>query len=185
MKKRIEKHIARQDYVRVDLTDESGEILTHFDGIIVEQTKKFILMVDTNDFHFEGLVVAKKADIAEIRSNLHDRFVGSIMESEGIKAALLQKRAEIPFSLGTFREMFENLQHIGMPVIIERLYGNNNVFQIGPIESVKAKRVFIDYINASGEYDLKPVSSRFKEITFFRFGDMYAHLFFKHSKRIV
>lgn len=53
--------------------------------------------------------------------------------------------------------MFNKLKEIGKAIIIERLYENDSIFQVGPIYKVEKKKVFIDYFNAKGEYDLKPV----------------------------
>lgn len=87
-------------------------------------------------------------------------------------------------SLAPFRELFSQIQNLCIPVIIECKYGNDDRFQIGPIYKVSDKKVRIKYFNARGEYDVKPVSSKFKEITSVKIDSPYANMFYKYAKEI-
>ncbi len=184
MKKRIKKHIDNKNYVKVYLADDDGFNLTNFEGIIFDQNDKFIFMSDFKDFNFDGFVVAKKSDITEIKRTEKETFIDTIFQKEGIKDAIIEKASLLNFKLGNFHEMFENLKKLGQAIIIERLYKGETVFQIGPVSKVEPKKVFIDYINAKGEYDLKPVTSKFKDITFIQFDNPYANMYFIYTRSI-
>lgn len=184
MKKRIKKHIDNQSFVKVYLADKEGFELTHFQGIIFSQNEKFILMCDLEDFNYDGFVVARKSDISEIKHTDNEHFYNVIIEKEGIKKTLIKTFEALDFKLGNQLDMFEQLLKLNLPIIVERLYETESKFQIGPIKKLVKKKLYIDYFNAKGEYDLKPVSSKFKDITFFKFDSPYANLFFKYSKRI-
>lgn len=184
MKKRLKKHIEEQNFVKIYLADEDGFELTHFEGIIFDQNEDFILMCDLEDFSYDGFVVFRKSDISEIKRTDNEIFFDSIIKNEGIKEELIQKASSLDFSLGSMTEMFSKLFDDKQAIIIERLYETKTKFQIGPISKVVKKKVFIDYFNAKGEYDLKPVTSKFKDITYFRIDSPYSNLFFKYSKRI-
>ena len=185
MKKKIKKHIDAKNFVKVYLADDEGFTLIHFEGIIFDQNEKFILMSDFEDFNYDGFVVARKSDILEIKCANNESFFDSIIEKEGIKEVLLQKASDLNFKLSDFAEMFNTLKEIGGAIIIERLYETESKFQIGPVSKVEKKKVFIDYIKARGEYDLKPVTSKYKDITYFKLDSPYANMFFKYSKRVV
>lgn len=184
MKKRINKHIEKKDLVKVYLADNNGFDLINFTGIIFAQNEEFIVMSSLYDFNEDGYVVISKSDISEIKKGENEQFYDKILISEGINQKIEARFIELDFKLGTYAEMFESLKKVGFPIIIENLYGSKNIFLIGPIFNVKKKKVFIDYFNARGEYDLKPVSIKYKDITIFRFDDLYTNLFFKYSKRV-
>ncbi len=184
MKKRIKKYIDAKNFVKVYLADDDGFTLTHFEGIIFDQNEKFILMSDFDDFNYDGFVVARMTDISEIKKTDNESFFDSIIEKEGIKEVILQKASDLKFKLSDFPEMFNSLKELGGAIIIECLYETESKFQIGPVSKVEKKKVFIDYINAKGEYDLKPVTSKYKDITYFKLDSPYANMFFKYSKRV-
>lgn len=184
MKKRIKKYIDSKSYVKVYLADYEGFELTSFGGIIVEQNEKFILMSDLNDFNFDGVVIVRKSDISNVKRSINESFFDTIIEKEGIKQAIIQRTANLNFKLGDFTEMFISLKELGIAIIIEQLYANVSKFQVGPVSKVDKKKVFLDYFNANGEFDFKPVTSKFKDITFVRIDSPYANLFFKHVKWI-
>ena len=184
MQKRINKHIEKKDFVKVYLADHNGLDLINFSGTIFAHNEEFIIMSSIYNFNEDGFVVISKSDISEIKKGENELFYDKILISEGIKEKIEVRFLELDFKLGTYVEMFESLKNNGFPIIIENLYGTKNICLIGPIFKVKKKKVFVDYFNARGEYDLKPVAIKFKDITFFRFDDLYTNLYFKHSKRV-
>ena len=184
MKARIKKHIEKQDFVKVYIVDHNDLDITHFEGIIFEQTDKFVLMNDTTDFSYDGLIVLRKSDISEIKHSDNEKFLKHILDSENITDILIQKKSAIDFKLGGFKEMFTWIKNQNRAVIVESKYSNDDRFQIGPINEVLDKKVRIDHFNACGEYDLKPVSAKFKEITFFRIDSPYCETFYKYAKRV-
>ena len=154
MKKKLKKHIANQDYVKVYIIDEGDYKITSFEGIVFGQNDDFILMSDTYDFFYDGLVILRKKDVSEIRHSDNQRFMKQIMENEELLKSTLEKRSTIKFKLGTLQEMLTQLRQLRMAIIIECKYRNDDIFQIGPLSKVTKKRVKIDYFNAKGEYDL-------------------------------
>ena len=184
MKKRINKHIDKKHYVKVYIEDKNGYSITHFGGIIFEQNEEHVLMCDMYDFNYDGFVVVRKSDISEIKRTENEKFFDRILDKEGIKKLILKKMKILSLKLDTYARMFSALKAKGLPVIIECRYGKKDLFQIGPIAKVKGKKVLVNYFNASGEYDLKPVISEFKNITFFRVDTEYANIFFKYAKAV-
>ncbi len=183
MNKKIAKHIKNQDYVKVYIADEDKSI-TNFNGLIFEQSNKFILMSNTHDFYPEGLVVLRKSDVTEIRHSDNEKFYQKILEGEKIIPLIIDRCKSIPFSLDSFPKMFAQLQKLNLPLIVECNYNGDDRFNIGPVEEVLDKKVRIKYFNSRGEFDLKPVTLKYKEITVIRFDDPYANTFFKYAFQI-
>lgn len=184
MKKRINKHIEKKDFVKVYLADHNGIDLTKFSGILFDQNEEFVLLCAFSDFRYDGFVVFSKSDISEIQKEQNEDFYYKILAAEGIIESVTEQYNTLNFELGSHREMFDSLKTRGMSVIVENLYIEKNVFLIGPIFETKKKKVFIDYINARGEYDLKPTAIDYKNITFFSFDDRYSSMYLKYSKRV-
>ncbi|MXV49610.1 hypothetical protein GS399_01390 [Pedobacter sp. HMF7647] len=184
MKKRIAKHIKNQDFVKVYITNTDDYEIDHFNGIIYEQNDKFILMCDTFDFNFDGFIVLRKSDISEIKCTENEKIFKQIIDNERITNSITKKRLAINVTLSAFKEMFIQLMYLKLPIIIECKYGKDDRFQIGPICEVDEKKVKLKHFNASGEFDLKPTTARYKEITFFRIDSPYANIFYKYAKEI-
>lgn len=97
MKKRIKKHIDKQNFVKIYLADDEGSTLTHFEGFIFDQNDKYILMCDLEDFNYDGFVVARKSDISEIKRTDNEALFDSITEKEGLKATIIKKATNLDF----------------------------------------------------------------------------------------
>lgn len=184
MKKRIQKHIDKEEYVKIYICDKDGISITNFNGYIHEQDKNFLLMSTDYDFFYNGTVVIRKEDISEIKRTENEQFIQKIMEKEGLKNVIFERNKSLNFHLDSYENMFQTIREMQIPVIIEALYGNDDRFQIGPVASCNNKHVKINYFNARGEYDLKPVSCKYKEITHFTIDSKYALLYYKYSKFI-
>lgn len=182
MKKRIQKHIDKEEYVKIYICDHDGAAITHFDGYVLEQDKQFVLMLTNYDFSYDGITVIRKADITEIKRTENEKFFQKVMEKEGLKKELFERKEFLNFHLASYEEIFQTIQEMNIPVIIEAKYGADDRFQIGPVASYNKKQVKINYFNARGEYDLKPVSCKYKEITHLKIDSPYANLFYKYSQ---
>ncbi len=184
MKKRIKKHIENQNFVKVYLTDRDDLALTHFAGIIFEQTDKFILMNDMTDFFFDGFIILRKSDVSEIKHTENEKFFKTIIDQEKITDLILERREHLNFSLDNFFGMFTQLHESKLAIILECIYGEDERFQIGPVYEVGNKKVKLRYFNANGDFDLKPVSVKYKDITFVRFDSPYTNTFFKYAVEV-
>ncbi|WP_027420559.1 hypothetical protein [Crocinitomix catalasitica] len=180
MNNRLTKLKKKQQFVKIYISDADDVAITHFSGIVLDHNKDFVMMLDFHDFRSDGYVVIRKKDIYEIKRTKNEKFLQEIMEKEGILKESFKHLKTI--SLSTMERMFKQLKEKGLPIIIERRYKDEDIFQIGPIDSIEKKVVRIRYFNARGEYDHKPVRSNFKTITFFRVGDLYSELSHKYAR---
>lgn len=184
MRKRIEKCIKAGDYVKVHLTEPKGDYIKHVDGVILEQSADLILMSDSFDFHYDGLMIIRKRDISEIQLADTERFMKMILKKEGYMTAVQKRYKHMGLKINSLEQALAQLQRSKRPVIIECKYGKHDLFQIGPIVNVTPKRVRIQHFNARGEYDAKPVITKLKDITTVRIDSPYANTFFKYVKKV-
>ncbi|MFT5819963.1 MAG: hypothetical protein ACI8ZM_001188 [Crocinitomix sp.] len=182
MNKQLSKHQKKQHYIKIYLVDDKGTNLTNFDGVILSQNSKFILMMVFADLYYDGYVVFRKSDVSEIRRSKNEQFIHKILLKEGVLTAAIDSYTGI--RLNTMEKMFKELKKRQVPVIVEQLYRSKDLFQIGPIHSTTKKMVRIDHFNSHGIYDLKPAVSKYKDITYFRVDDNYSILYHKYSKHL-
>ncbi|MNY61406.1 hypothetical protein D3C86_1980830 [compost metagenome] len=88
------------------------------------------------------------------------------------------------FELDTYPKMFETFLTSRIPVILEAKYGKDDRFIIGPVAEFDTKKVKINFFNSRGEYDLKLVPCKYKEITYFTIDSPYATTFYKYAKTV-
>lgn len=181
--RKIDKHIEKLEFVKVYITDNEEQILTHFEGVIFNQNEDFIYMCDLSDFNYDGFVIVRKTDVAEIKRSDNEKFFNRILKEEKIIRNIRLRKREIGFRVGEMEEMFAQLRKKNFPVIVECLYGSEDSFQIGPIVQVKENKMKMDYFNSLGEFDEQPVSIKYKDITFVRIDSPYANLFYKYATR--
>ena len=184
MKKRIQKHIDKQEYVKVYICDKDGTSISHSEGFIFEQNDKLVMMSDSMDFHYDGIVVLKKVDISEIKRTDNEKFFQMILEEEGLKKEVFVKKEKLNFHLDSYEKMFNILQKRKTPITIDAKYGTDGRFLIGPVMECNTKRVRINYFNTRGEFDLKFVACKYKEISTLKIDSPYANLFSKYVKEI-
>lgn len=184
MKKRVQKHIDKQEYVKIYISDTDGSHITHFNGFIFEQNSKFLFLSETHDFMYDGAVVLRKKDISEIKRTENEKFIQKILEKEGLKKAFYERYQQLDFHLDSFENMFRNIQKKQIPITLEARYGKDDRFLIGPVAACTDKQVKINYFNSYGEFDLKLVPCKYKEITHFSLDSPYANLFYKYVKKV-
>ena len=107
-----------------------------------------------------------------------------MLDKEKISDFIIQRKEVLDFKLGGFKEMFEQIKSLNRPIMIECNYGKKDRFIIGPIIDIQDKKLRIDHFNVRGEYDLRPVSVKFKDITFFKIDSPYVEIYSKYAHRM-
>jgi len=184
MKKAINNHIKNQDFVKAYLVDEEGSKITHIEGIIFEQTDKLILMNDMTDFNYDGLVIIRKKDLSEIKHTDNERFFKKILDKENITQKIASNKEQANVILSKYKELLVQVMVTKQPVIIECKYANDDRFLVGPITKVADKYIEVKYFNSQGQYDLKEVKVKIKDITVLKIDSPYANTFYKYAYEI-
>ncbi len=179
--KKLDKYIQKSNFVKVYIGDEEGNAIKHFEGFVFSYTDHFVFMSDLSDFNYDGFVVLRKKDIIDVRCTESEKYFENILRQENILRNIRLQKREYPFRLNTMEKMFKSLMEMKIPVIIEKLYDEDEEFLIGPVKKVSDDSVYLKYFNTVGEFDKDLVKVNFDTITSFSFDSPYANLFFKYA----
>ncbi len=149
-------------------------------GYVVDYSKDFIILQETDDFRVFSYLVLPVAQIKDIRFNSHDKFYDKIMvwEKEIEKVSLPHK-----IDLTNWQTIFKSIKSIGLNVIVECENPSIDTFTIGPIIKIKKTLVYILYFSPTGFIDEKPTSVDYNSITKVMFDDRYINVFSKYIRQ--
>ncbi|MES2554565.1 MAG: hypothetical protein V4604_00360 [Bacteroidota bacterium] len=181
MKKTIAKHIERRHVVKIFLVDDLGDGITNFTCVILEQNDEFILVADTYDFKFTGLTMYRKKDITEILYSDNQKYMEKIILKEGRIDEVILRRQHYNFELGSLKELLDFILENDLAFTAECKYESRDDFYLGTLDSVKNKKFRMNYINADGRYDYKPVTIRFEDVTTLTIDNEYANWVRKYA----
>lgn len=175
---KIEKHQAAKNYVKIkrDVGNKSYE-LSH--GYILDHSFDFVLIIENNDFVFNGYRIFPIASIAKIRNNHYDQFFDSIMETEGQKNLI-----QIPYQidLENWETIFNSIKSNDLTCSIENENDQEFFFKIGKIAKIKGKSVQIRNFDPAGYLDDEPTKIMYKSISQATFGDNYITTISKYTR---
>lgn len=180
IKKKIKKHHKTECFARItrQVAKDWDEISR---GYIVDHSKDFIVLQETDDFKALGFNILPIKDFKEVRNNSHDKYYDKIMIWENEKKNIGLKTK---INLKNWKFIFKDFQEIGMSIIVECENPKINSFTIGEVKKVTNKSVFIRYFDAAGFLDEEPTKLKFKNITKVLFNDRYADVFSKYTREL-
>lgn len=148
-------------------------------GYIVDYSKEFIILQETDDFKVFSYLVLPIVQITDIRFNSHDKFYDKIMiwEKEISKVSLPHK-----IELKNWQTIFKSIKTLGLNVIVECENPDIDTFTIGPIAKTTKNLVYILYFGPTGFIDEKPTSIDYNNITKVIFDDRYINVFSKYIR---
>lgn len=175
---KIEKHQAERNYVKIkrDVGNKSYK-LSH--GYILDHSFDFILIIENDDFVFNGFQIFPIASIAKIRNNDYDQFFDGIMEQEGQK-----KLITIPhqIDLENWKTIFTSIKQTNLNCAIENENDDLFFFRIGEITKVKERSLKILNFDPAGYLDEEPTKIKYKEISAVSFDDNYTNTMSKYLR---
>ena len=178
IKDKIQECCKTQKFARItrDVTDDCERISR---GYIVDYSKYFVAIQETDDFKLLGFNIFPTQHISRIRYNNHDRYYDKIMafENEKDKIGLKTK-----VDLTSWKTIFKTFQKKKMNIIIECEDPDIGSFTIGMVKRVTDKSVFILYFDAAGFFDDKPIRIDYSEISKIMFDDRYIDIFSKYTR---
>ena len=175
---KIKKHFKQKRYCKI-LREIDSKSARSFSGYIVDYSKEFLVLQESDDFLLKGFKIIPLNTIIEIRYNDNDKCYDRIMRSEKVWDKINYTHI---VDLSNWSKIFTTIKELGFNVIIENEHPMENTFDIGPITKVKEKHVRIRYFNAEGL--LRPYTTKFKWkfITVVTFDDRYINVFSKYLK---
>lgn len=179
--KKLDKHIQKSHFVKVYLGDSEGNHLKHFEGVVFSYNNDFVFMCDFADFNPDGFVVFRKDDIIDVQRTENETFFDHILKSESLLRTVRVQKREFPLRLSKMETMFAQLREFKLPIIIECLYTEEELFHLGIVKKMDTKKVEIQFLGANGIFEKENRNIDFDDITFFRFDSPYANLFYKYA----
>lgn len=172
-KKLIKKHIDRNNFVKVNLQDDSSVL-----GFIVKASDSFLMVEETNDFSLAGTKIIPYHQVKGIRHSTSDKVSKRIYSEEGLIKFNLKIINNT--SLKDFESLFKSIKKQDLHCIVESRKKDQEIFSIGEILEVNKKTVVIKNYNPVGKFDKKPRKINFKNIELINFNDNYSLVFRKY-----
>jgi hypothetical protein len=176
---KIKYHLADKNYVKITRTVSKG-IDKISNGYILDYSKDFVLLQETDDFKVLGYYILPANQIKKIRHNKYDKYYHKIMvwEGEADKAGISYK-----IDLDNWKSIFKSIKNLSLNVIVECEAPKIDSFNIGPIIKAAKKLVYIQDFDPTGLLDEKPTSIDYDDITKVTFDDRYINIFSKYLRK--
>lgn len=138
--------------------------------------RKMFLGIEEDDFILDGYAIRKFQDIT--KAQIKDDICEKILIAEGIIDSITTPEV----NLSTWETIFKSLQKRGKNVIIEHesLDEDKYKFEIGRIEKVYRKFVYIRHFDADGIWQPESHKIPYSEITTVTFASRYVETFSKY-----
>jgi len=142
-------------------------------GLILNESKDFLLIAREFDFYLDGYQIIRKSDITSSITNKSNKYVYKILKSEGKLKSL-----QIPeISLNTWQSIFKSLGKGEFISVEDEEVGE---FAIGPIIRVNKQSVVLRYFDGAGIWGNEEKIS-YENITSLQFKTNYINY---HAKYI-
>lgn len=177
-KKLIQKHIAKSNYVKIYLTEDSPE--GYVFGFILNVSDDFLMIQETYDFTLSGIKIIPYKRISSIRHNRFDTISKNIFSEEGL--VKFNQKIIDNTSLKNGESLFKSIKKQNFHCIVDSTKKNKDLFSIGEILDVNEKSVTIKNYDPSGKFNKKSPKISFKNLEFITFNDNYSLTFRKYLK---
>jgi|688.fasta_scaffold1074743_1 hypothetical protein len=181
MKKMIDKikyHRDKKKYFKVQ-RQVSKDVFEKSHGYIVDFSKDFILLNDSDDFELDGYSIFPIKTIADIQFKNTDKHYDKIMHLEGLTDRVVKKHK---IDLTNWTSIFKSIRLLGLNPIVENEDPNDESFDVGPITKVTKTSVYVRYFDSQGYLDKEPTKIPFNLITIVKFDGRYTNTMSKYLR---
>lgn len=173
------KSFSKKWLVRFKTYHPSGD---YYDGIVLKETKSFIVLASEQDFEFDGIYILAKKYIRGYRDGKFEKCTNKIIRFNG-----QIKKIKLPTWLNQCNkigDVFSGLKRRNIWPFVEILFNKNNesAFYIGPIIGGNDKGFGIHGYNSIGEWKNEYVLN-YEEILRIGFNDRYSKNFNRFIKQ--
>ena len=175
---KIKFHKDKKRYFKVQ-RQVAKDVLEKSHGYVVDFSKNFILLHETDDFQLDGYSIFPIKSISEIQSNSKDKHYDKIMHSERVTDDVSNKYS---IDLTNWTTIFKSIKVLGLNVIVENEDPGDKSFDIGPITKVTKTAVYVRYFDAQGYLDKEPTKISFGLLTIVKFDGRYVNTMSKYLR---
>lgn len=175
---KIKFHRDKKKYFKVQ-RQVGKDVLEKSHGYVVDFSKNFILLNESDDFQLDGYSIFPIRTIAEIQSSNTDRHFDKIMHLEGVTDDVSNKHK---IDLTNWTSIFNSIKLLGLNVIIENEDPGDESFDIGPITKVTKTAVYVRSFDSRGYLDKEPTKISFDLMTIVKFDGRYVNTMSKYLR---
>jgi hypothetical protein len=175
---KIKDHFENKKYAKIIRSVGKNTFETSV-GYIVDHSKDFLLLQETDDFKVLGYLILPIDQIEKIRFNKWDKYYNNIMIWEG---EIENVTVKYKIDLTTWQSIFKSITSHKLNVIVECESPDIDSFTIGPLIKTTKKRVHIQDFDPCGFLNEIPTSIDFDCITIVKFDDRYINIFSKYLR---
>eukprot|EP01012_Entosiphon_sulcatum_P013814 TRINITY_DN19003_c0_g1_i1.p1 TRINITY_DN19003_c0_g1~~TRINITY_DN19003_c0_g1_i1.p1 ORF type:complete len:184 (-),score=27.94 TRINITY_DN19003_c0_g1_i1:686-1237(-) len=175
---KIQKHLAERNYVKIK-RDVGNKSLVLSHGYILDHSFDFVLIIENDDFVFNGYKIFPISSIVKIRNNDYDQFFDGIMEQEGQKELI---KISHHIDLENWKSIFNSIKQANLNCAVENENDDLFFFKIGEIIKVKERSLKILNFDPAGYIDNEPTKIKYKEISSVSFDDNYINTMSKYVR---
>jgi hypothetical protein len=147
------------------------------DAFVLGVSDQLVALQYKYDFHLDGLMILRIADITEVNSNATDRFQQGLMQAEGLLDTV---PFDAPFNLQSWQTVLEQLSAFGGLMIVESEKPKSEDFILGQFLGISQQKAFFKFITGIGQWLDDPASIRLKNITCCQVETNYANFYQKY-----
>jgi len=148
MTEKLKYHRDMKKYTRVR-REVATDVFEDSRGYVIDFSKDFILMQNTDNFDVDGYSIFHVKSIAEVRFTNNEKYYDRIMHAEGLKNKVVR---EHKIDLTSWTSIFRSIKTLGLNVIIENEDPKDESFDIGPIKKATKTAVYARYFDAQGSW---------------------------------
>jgi len=172
-----QEHQKRRDLIdiRRSAIDSRG-----IQGFVLAASDELVVLQYVYDFHLDGLMVLRVADITEVRFKATDKLQKKLLAQEGLLERVPFNSA---FDLRNWRSVISQLSKEFGLMILECELAEEPEFYIGRILKTTETGARLLFFSGAAKWDKKPSTVRFKDITSCQVGSNYINVYQRHFAR--
>ena len=148
-------------------------------GFVIDFSQSIVLIQNVYDFHVDGILLLRLADITDIETSATDEFQKELLIEEGDFAKI-----DIGYRppIGSYDAFLRSLPH-GEIVILEDEAADNPSFIIGTLMSVDANEVSVRFFTGVAGWEDEPSVIEIPRITSCQTRSNYINYYARHFAR--
>jgi hypothetical protein len=146
-------------------------------GVPLALSSTLVLLREVVDHAMDGFVVIRTPDITRIRSDQYERFGERILRGEGALGKVGGRRAHPP--IHSWHSLFRGLQKRRKVITVEA--ERRGELYVGVVLGVTERSLVFHFMDATGIWDLEPLTIPFRTITRVVFDSHYDRMLQKYG----
>jgi hypothetical protein len=146
-------------------------------GVPLALSPNLVLLREVVDHAMNGFVVIRTPDITHIRSDQYERFGERILRGENALGLVRGPRAHPP--IRSWESLFRGLQKRRNVITVEA--ERRSELYVGRVLGVTARSLVFHFMDATGIWDMEPLTISFRTITRVVFDSHYDHMLQKYG----